>query len=235
MSLNRERLFMRSSAVLAILAALALSACATTDGPSDTALAPPVTPTERFPIEVKSQPEELRLAPHSAGLSRNQEAALADFAAHWVNTNGGDVSLRTPHGGDPAAAYRTSTDARDLLVAHGVDPASIRMEGYEAESDHAAPVILAFTRYVAKGPECGRSWDNLTSTGENREYDNFGCAVTANMAAQIANPGDLVTPQAMQPADATRRQAVLDHYRKGEVTSSAADAQANGAVSRAVP
>ena len=41
-------------------------------------------------------------------------------------------------------------------------------------------------------------------------------------------------PRPMTPADAGRRATVLGRYRAGEVTSSAVDAQANGAVSRAV-
>ena len=51
------------------------------------------------------------------------------------------------------------------------------------------------------------------------------------MAAQVANPADLVRPADLAPADAQRRVYALDKYRKGEVTSSAADDQAKGVVS----
>jgi pilus assembly protein CpaD len=58
--------------------------------------------------------------------------------------------------------------------------------------------------------------------------------VTANLAAQVANPEDLLGPRDETPIDSGRRATVLDKYRKGEVTSSAKDEQSNGVVSKAV-
>ena len=77
-------------------------------------------------------------------------------------------------------------------------------------------------------------WENLSKTGSNRPYSNFGCAVTANIAAQVANPHDFLAPRAEDPADATRRSVVLDKYRRGEKSSTEADSQAKGAVSERV-
>ena len=54
------------------------------------------------------------------------------------------------------------------------------------------------------------------------------------MAAQIANPEDLIRPRDSTPADAGRRDTVLGKYRKGDVTASAKDEQATGVVSKAV-
>jgi pilus assembly protein CpaD len=51
---------------------------------------------------------------------------------------------------------------------------------------------------------------------------------------QLANPEDLITPRTMDPADPGRRAVVFDKYRKGQVTSSAKDTQASGAVSQAI-
>ena len=220
---------------LILLAALSLGACATDKVAADAGLPPPVTPTERFAIEVREHPEELRLAPHAQGLSPNQTSALNAFLDHWNSVQGGDFVLRSPaHGGDPQAAYRTTVDARDYLLAHGVSPAQVRIVDYDAAQDHKAPVVIGYAAYVAKGPQCGQNWENLTATKDNREYNNFGCAMTANLAAEIANPSDLRSPRAMDPTDAARRQTVLDHYRKGESTSTTKDDQANGAVSTAV-
>jgi pilus assembly protein CpaD len=233
---DMERLNMRLPAALSIVALLALGACASRAPAKDAPSAPdPVTPTERFAIEVKPQQDELRLAAHDTGLSEHQSAALADYAHHWFEVEGGDIVLRAPdHAGDPAAAYRTSVGARDYLVGQGVPAAKLHIEGYDAQGDAHAPVLLAFTRYVAKGPDCGHNWENLSATKDNRAYDNFGCAVTANLAAEIANPQDLVQPQADDPPDAGRRSVVMGHYRKGDTTSTAKDAQSNGAVSSAV-
>jgi pilus assembly protein CpaD len=67
-------------------------------------------------------------------------------------------------------------------------------------------------------PHCGR-WDDLTSTGDNGSYANFGCAVTANMAAQIAHPSDIVRPRAEDAPDSGRRMTILEKYREGKVTA----------------
>jgi pilus assembly protein CpaD len=58
--------------------------------------------------------------------------------------------------------------------------------------------------------------------------------VTANIAAQVANPEDLLGPRPETPIDSGRRATVLDKYRKGEVTASAKDEQSNGIISKAV-
>jgi pilus assembly protein CpaD len=49
-------------------------------------------------------------------------------------------------------------------------------------------------------------------------YPNFGCAQQHNLAAQIANPADLLGPRTMAPADADRRSVIMDRYRQGKTT-----------------
>ena len=77
-------------------------------------------------------------------------------------------------------------------------------------------------------PQCGTRWGSLSRTGDNQSASNFGCAVNANLSAQIANPRDIVTPRAMTPPDAQRRAVVFDRYGKGEATSSAREALVAG-------
>ena len=213
--------------------AAALSACASTGGPVGPE---PLTPTQQFTIDVKQQPQEMRLAVHGTGVSQNQAYVLGALAHDWVQSERGVITLQSPaRGSDAGAAYRTATGARDVLVASGVSPDKVLIVSYEPAADAEAPVIVSFVRYVAEGPNCGRAWENLTSTAQNRATAGFGCAVTANIAAQIGDPADLVQPRELAPADAARRQTVLDHYRQGVVTSSAKDGQADGAISKVVP
>ena len=63
---------------------------------------------------------------------------------------------------------------------------------------------------------------------------SFGCATAMNLAAQIANPGDLVGPHRMDPADTGRRGVVFSKYRNGEKTSAERNGDASGAISQAV-
>ena len=62
----------------------------------------------------------------------------------------------------------------------------------------------------------------MTDTSENKNYFNFGCASQQNLAAQIADPRDLLSPRGVDSIDAGRRTTVLDNYRRGEPTTTAA-------------
>lgn len=225
---------MRASLWLAGLGLLALGACATDPGHDQKAPAdpPPITPSERFSIQVDPTPLELKLGVHDAGISPAQADALRDFAGRWMQTDRAPITIKAPeHGPAQAAVYRTATAARDYLIGQGVDPADVRIVGYEAGDDRAAPVVVGFVRYQARGPQCGGSWGNLAIDFHSNGYAQFGCAVTADMAAQIAEPADLLHPRASDPPDAQRRETVLDKYRQGTTTSTTKDSQANGAVS----
>ncbi|MBV9995579.1 MAG: CpaD family pilus assembly protein [Caulobacteraceae bacterium] len=217
---------MRMSPWLASLALLTLGGCV--NGVEDRPPGPPpATPTEQFAIEVRPTAEELKLAPHATGLSPNQVGALDDFVRGW--NGAGDVTVKAPeHGADPAEAYRTATDARDFLIAHGVAAAKVRIVGYEADGDGHAPVVLTYARYEARGPRCGHGWGNLAAVNDNREYAEFGCALTANMAAQLAEPADVLHPRESTPMDAGRRETALEKYRQGAITSTPKDPQADG-------
>ncbi len=218
---------------IASLAVLALGACAT-DGAQPAAPAP-LTPTEQYSIEVKPAPEELQLAAHANGLSPTQISALTEFVASWNAGPRGQITIKAPeHGPDPGGVYRTATEARDFLLSRGLQAAAVRIVGYDASGDPKAPVRVGYMRYVAQGPRCGQNWGNLADVRSNETYAEFGCAVTANVAAELASPEDLLHPRDMTPPDAARREMVIEKYRQGETTSTAKDTQANGAVSSTV-
>lgn len=216
-----------------VFAALALSACAT--GPAT--MAGPVTPTVldtwSARVQVVAQPDEIRLAPHATGLSGTQARALAEFHARWALAEGGMITVAAPTGAPSTGAYQVSADARAFLVSQGARPELVRLVGYDAGDVQNAPIIVGFQRYAAITPRCG-AWTAATSTASNQPYGNLGCAVSANMAAQVANPGDLVGARPMDPADAGRRMTVLGKYRNGETTATAKDEQSSGVVSTAV-
>jgi pilus assembly protein CpaD len=231
MSSNNPAAFQsRSRASLVALGLLALSACAgVPDKKTDT---PPVTPSERYAMRVDPAPQELKLGPHASGLSPAQTDALRVFVGLWDADDRKPITIMAPEHGPPAAAvFRTAAGARDNLIAAGVPASEIQLVGYEAAGVGDAPIRISFMSYTASGPQCGRAWEDIAKTYSNESYRQFGCAVTANMAAQIADPEDLLHPRALAPSDAVRRENVLDKYRSGTVTATAKDTQANGAVS----
>lgn len=219
--------------ILAIAALASLSACASTKAPDR--LVEARTPTEHYPITAKASQQEVRLAVHAQGLSGTQADALAQFAQDWSDAGGGTITLRAPTGGpDAGAAFRTVEGARSFLIDQGVPADRLVVAGYDAKGAPGGVLHVSYEAYRAVVPSCGKAWVNIAHSMTNEVQPNFGCAVSANMAAQIANPADLVRPEHSTPADAARRTVVLDKYRKGQITASEKDDQAKGVVSDAI-
>jgi pilus assembly protein CpaD len=214
------------------LAGLTLAGCVS----ADNKLAKnAVTPTELYKLHAEDQPDQVLLAVHPEGLSAAQDDALVALAARWREGGARQIEISAPHGlVDSVAAYKIAQSARGRLIALGVPPEAISQRSYEAPDDANAPLKVEFTRFEAVVPACGKSWENLTATEANVVQSNFGCAVTANMAVMIADPADIAGPRPTTSADASRRVTVIQTYRKGDVTSSAADSKASGVISNAI-
>lgn len=217
-------MMIRTLTVLALAAPIlgSLGACATASGDS----AAPIRPTARYALEARPALQEVALAPRPDGLSAAQRAALGDIA---IRSGGKPIVVRAPAGGDPVST-RSAFNARAALEEMGAP--DVRMASYDGPP--GAPILVGFTGFEAVIPQCGQ-WGNLTATRDNAGYSNFGCAVTANMAAQIADPADIVTPNPLDPTDAQRRSTIIGKYRAGEVTSAETDDRSSGAISRVVP
>ncbi|MHB8285602.1 MAG: CpaD family pilus assembly protein [Caulobacteraceae bacterium] len=218
-------------ALLILSAAASLGACTSTSDIQ--ARTPnPVTPTAQYKVDVRQAPQDIALAVHPQGLSPNQQSALVAFVSGWTDNGGGDLVVKSPvNGGDPSQARLTADATMSFLQHLGVPAERLRLEGYDAQHAPKAPVIASYAKYEAVVADCAHNWGNLTSTRDNRPQANFGCAETSNIAAMVANPRDLVTPTASDPADNSRRQVVLGKYRQGATTSTAQDSQASGKAS----
>lgn len=213
--------------ILPLMASAALAACAAAPTATSDAAALARTPTELWANRVTVQPDEIRLAVHADGLSATQREALGVFLADWRATGGGPVTLRAPLGGaDPAAVGRVTEGVRLQLAGAGVPAAQITLASYDSGGDPLAPLVVGRERYRVNVPRCGQEWTNITLSANNEPQPNFGCATTANMAAQIANPSDLLGPAPVTPVDAQRRGVVLGKYRLGESTASEKDESA---------
>jgi pilus assembly protein CpaD len=211
------------------LAAL-VCGCMSTGADKKLATDPPLTPTEQFAITVTKGPDDILLAPHADGLSAAQSAAIRALVARWRDADGDLITVKAPQGSD-GEVYRSVAAIEAALTDQGVSADQVIVTAYDAGPRPGAPIVVGFERYQAMGPQCGRDWKSFTSSGSNQVNSNFGCATTANIAAMIANPADLLAPRQSDPADAGRRETVLGKYRQGVITSSPKDPQANGAVS----
>ncbi|CAN5403429.1 CpaD family pilus assembly protein [soil metagenome] len=221
---------LRAAAVL-IIAPLALAACM--GGPAGGTGPAPLTPTSRFSLQVEPGVDRIALAIHDEGVSGAQQGALSDLVDRFGAEGATVLRIEAPSGND-TVSNGFAFQVKAALERVGAPSERIQVVAYEAP-DPRAPVLVGFETLRAVVPQCGTSWGSLTRTNANETPSNFGCAVTANLAAQIENPRDIIQPRGMTPSDAGRRAVVFDTYRKGEATAAhREELVANTRVSQAV-
>jgi pilus assembly protein CpaD len=213
------------------LAALVLTGCATDSGKAGNAALTAATPTEQYPLQAQTMTKTINLRINAGGLSDNQRTALDQIAEKASWTSGAPVDVEIITSADPGAVAAGRT-VGGYLVGH--DVAGTSLSQLSQPGQPADIVTVNIVNFRARTYACGQTWENLAATRNNTAYQNFGCAVSSNLAAQIADPRDLQTPRTATPVDMGRRSVVLDKYRKGEVTSSAKDDNATGAISNAI-
>ena len=180
-----------------------------------------LTPAERHPIIVSQQPHKMavKVARGAAGLSPAQKASVIDFLTRYRAADAGNSKLviSVPSGSaNEVSSMNAVADMRPLLADQGFAESAISIEPYHAEGDPQPPVRIAYLRFAAEGPTCGKWPSNLAETSRNVNYENFGCASQKNLAAMVSNPADLLGPRTMTPASADRRDTTWGRYIKGD-------------------
>jgi pilus assembly protein CpaD len=200
--------------------ALALAACASPINGPEAAF----NPMLRFPINVEPRMATLHIA-YDRGVDQGANAQLARFAKDYLDRGAGSIAVSA----SPAQPQAPSEIA-ERLVSYGI-PRNKILIGNQDTFGAAGDVKISYIRYEADAPACGNWSVNLGDVSSNKPSPNFGCATQHNLAAQVADPRDLVSPWPLDPDDSTRRLTVLDKYRKGESTISEKTAAQSGAVS----
>jgi pilus assembly protein CpaD len=211
-----------------VVAALALSACAAASGLPEG----PARSLSRYTLQVEPGVDRIALAVHENGLSSNQQAALDALADRFAAERAEVILIEAPSGNDPVAA-QAAWNVREFLARMGVPTERLLVVAYEAPNPRA-PVLAGFETLQAQIPNCAAEVRTSIVTYANEQSPGFGCAVTANLAAQIANPRDILAPRGMSAPDMGRRAQVFDTYRAGELTSAPQETLVAGEVSQAV-
>lgn len=202
---------------------VALSGCGSMKDQTTTSAIPDDYRT-RHPIML-SEVEHTLDVPVASGdhrLTTGVQDSIAGFAADYLSASTGTIQILVPHGSpNSGAASAVRKQIRQVLTTRGVPTNKIIETSYQADANSsAAPVRLSYVAITATTNPCGEWPEDLQeNTFSNKNYHNFGCATQSNLAAQIANPMDLVTPRDMAPIDATRRSQVIGLYRRGSDTS----------------
>ncbi len=227
------RQVLRATAI-ATVAGVSLAGCMTYTHPDDK-YSYATTVEDRFPIKVAegSARLDINVAGRNDRLSADDRLRVSQFAREFQAEGNGHLVVARPVGGgrDVVAAGKVARIQR-VLHNSGLPGSAVNYRVYKPRPGQKhASVILTYSRYQASVRQCGDWSENLAITYANQQHPNFGCATQRNLAAMIDNPRDLVAPRTMDPADAARRDVVIEAYRKGETTGSERSADESGKVS----
>lgn len=213
--------------LLSVAVAAIAGGCASTDSADA-----PLTPLSRYSLRVEPGLDRIALAVREDGLSVNQQAALNDLAGRYLASGVGLVRIEGPSGEDPAAARQTWA-VRSALQSAGLPAERIVVAAYAAP-DPRAPILAGFETVRAVVPNCAAEPRAMEGRFSNASSIGLGCAINANLAAQIADPRDILGPRSISPPDSGRAAVVFDNYRQGQITSATQEPLVAGRIAQAV-
>ena len=148
-------------------------------------------------------------------LSRIQRIAADGFIANYDRSAAPMVNIMVPQGSANAvAASHVAAGLVKRLRAAGVPEGRILHQPYQAaEYGDSPPIRLAYAEMRASTGPCGRWPADMLENAQNKHWANFGCSYQNNLAAQIANPADLLGPRQPGDIDAENRSNAIDDYR----------------------
>ncbi|MFZ2031137.1 MAG: CpaD family pilus assembly protein [Vitreimonas sp.] len=218
----------------ALLGLSTLGACALNATPPLN-IAPSPTRADSHVIEVSqtSARMEIAVAPGDTMLTDKARSDLHSFASAYLRYGHGALILSTPSGSaNSSAASMLAGQTRMSLVDSGVSYGAVAGSTYDAGDDGDAPIVVTFARFEAQAPECAPIYtQDLAHQEDNQAWGSFGCAMQANLAAEVEDPSDLLEPRADAPRDSNRRTTVMEAYRAGQTTHATRDADERSTVS----
>lgn len=213
----------RSTVRLFALAVAASLAAGCQSGPSQV---DPVrledTPLDMHQIGVRAASEviEIHLDPAFPTLKRADLNNLERFIAAYRDRGHGPLRMVMPENdAHPQLAVEAIKVARELAWEKGVAWDAIAGSVYDARG-RQAPIVLTFDVYEAVAPDCqSLAAYDFGDVSSNNELPNFGCSVRHNIAAMLADPGDLLAKRELDPRDPRRVSVIMEAYREGQPTA----------------
>lgn len=209
---------------IALVAATLLGACAGKRDLAETGV--PIDVRERHPIVLRDAPRSLDVfvGRSGGGLDERQTEDVADFAREYRRSGKGGLVAQVPTGTRrEMAAHDTLNGIRSALARGGVPGNALSVRTYPvADTGLASPIRLTFASLQAGLPhQCGQ-WPADTGVSSfkdgmtNEPYWNFGCSSQATLAAQVADPIDLVRARNEGRPDIAKRMGAIAKIRDGK-------------------
>jgi pilus assembly protein CpaD len=170
----------------------------------------------RHPITIAEKHSQLMVPVGNAPrqLSYADEQVIGGFLDRYRTAGSGAIQIMAPGGArNSGAAGMVANQVAHYAASQGFGDRII-MNQYAAPAGQATPpVIIGYSAIKASAGPCGKWPADMGVDAENKQYHNFGCAYQNNVAAQIANPMDLLGPRLPGMIDASDRGQVITDYR----------------------
>jgi pilus assembly protein CpaD len=205
-----------------------LAGCKTTSSQEDLSASIENDYRQSHPIAVREKVQSLTvfIGDRRGTLTPTQRGEVGAIAASWRQEATGGIVIEMPVGAaNDRAATSASREIRSVLAAAGVPGHAIEIRPYRTQDPvRLGTIRVNYPRMAAETGPCGLWPNDIGPTTDpvywsNKPHWNHGCASQRNLAAQVADSADLVQPRAETPVLASRRNVVIDKYRKGEPTA----------------
>jgi pilus assembly protein CpaD len=207
-----------SVATLLVAATALLAGCGTDYASNDSV--PLGDYHARYPIVLAQAPTTLDVYPVGGAIDQQSIANIHAFAQRYRELGAGRIAILAP-AGERGRDGQAIDQIRRALAGAGLR-GYVAVGAYlDADPTRASPIKLAFQGLKAEVTErCGVWTDDLASGGaietwKNEQYANFGCATQSTLAAQVADPRDLVQSRAAGPGDVAMRLRAIGDVRDG--------------------
>ncbi len=206
----------RRTAGLAIAAAL-MAGCSSLPRDSINVGSVPDDYRTKHPIVLTEAEQSLDIPVASGATSLNiaVRSNITAFASAYAQSGTGILHMLVPTGSANAAAVdHVTKDIYSAIEEGGGHRDRVAVQSYDARAHGAAaPVRLSYAAVTAQTGNCGAWPEDLGRASKNNTHPDFGCSQQKNLAAIVANPGDLLGPRQMSPIDAAQRESVIKTYQ----------------------
>jgi pilus assembly protein CpaD len=220
-----------------LLTGVALAGCQTLEENNPAQF--PSDPGERFPIELRKGVVELPVYPAlNNRLDPEVVREIVDFVRAYRQSGRTDITVSVPSEPDGRVSPVVGAQTKmilEVLARGGIDRRFVRGSSYLPSRPNAInPIRLTYGGLRAGvANQCGLWPDDLGFASidaniDNLPYWNQGCAVNSNIAAQLADPLDVVRPNRAEGPDVARGTAKIAKNRNGEDPSTRWQGKAEG-------
>lgn len=212
---GRSRIRWRMASVAAAATAALLAGCANRDSVTVGSIPDDYRTNHPIVLAEKEQAIDLPVASSDRGMTQVQRVALEGFIGRYDRSAAPVVRVMVPAGSaNDVAAAQASSGFVSVLKANGVPESRIAVSHYQADpSETTAPIRVAYSALRAQTGKCGRWPADILENADNKHYANFGCSYQNNLAAQVANPADLLGPRKQASIDAAKRGVAIDKWQ----------------------